>query len=167
MKRLKNTLCKARILEFPGCFCWQFLGHLAGYFFAKFILGVVKGICYSSHILQHNLNIHNVDDFSSKIGKLPSNMVIFVIFGTPFFSKCAQQMDGSHRYICQQWYQAEEIWYLWIFSFFNTPSHRFSKFRQFSKLHTFWILCNFVAKNLCDKVLKIKNLRWQFQRIFR
>ena len=162
MKRLKNTLCKARILEFPGCFCWQFLEHLAGYFFAKYILGVVKGICYSSHILQHNLNIHNVDDFSSKIGKLPSNMVIFVIFGTPFFSKCAQQMDGSHRYICQQWYQAEEIWYLWIFSFFNTPSHRFSKFRQFSKLHTFWILCNFVAKNLCDKVLKIKNLRWQF-----
>ena len=53
------------------------------------------------------------------------------------------------------------------FSFFNTPSHRFPKFRQFSKLHTFWILCNFVAKNLCKKVLKIKNLRWQFQRIFR
>ena len=145
LKRLKNTLCKARILEFPGCFCWQFLEHLAGYFFAKYILGVVKGICYSSHILQHNLNIHNVDDFSSKIGKLPSNMVIFVIFGTPFFSKYAQQMDGSHKYFCQQWYQAVEIWYLWIFLFLiplatDFPSlDNFQNFINFGFYVTLWL----------------------------
>ena len=28
-------------------------------------------------------------------------------------------------------------------------------------------LHNFVAKNLCDKISKIKNLRWQFRSIFR
>ena len=31
----------------------------------------------------------------------------------------------------------------------------------------FLILRNFVVKNLCDKVSKFKNLRWQFRRIFR
>ena len=120
--------------------------HLAGVFFAKYILGVVKGIWNSSHILQHNMNLHNVDEFSSKNGKLSSNMVIFVILGTPFFSKCAQQMDDSHRYICQQWYQAEEIWYLWIFSFFLIPLatdflslDNFQNFIHFGFYVTLWL----------------------------
>ena len=44
------------------------------------------------------------------------------------------------------------------------------QFRQnldFSEFLKKWKMANFKSKNLCDKSLKIKNLRWQFSCLFR
>ena len=39
-------------------------------------------------------------------------------------------------------------------------------FWRFSSCFPIWISVNFEAKNLCDIILKIENMRWQFRSIF-
>ena len=57
--------------------------------------------------------------------------------------------------------------FILMFKTYLRCGHKFLLFFWITIFLTVWILENFVVKNLCDKVSKIKNLRWLFWRIFR
>ena len=61
-----------------------------------------------------------------------------------------------------------------VYSIFSINTFLMEKFANQNGLFstfwdnlTFWKKGNFVVQNLCDKVSKIKNLRWQFRSIIR
>ena len=69
---------------------------------------------------------------------------------------------------CTDWGPISTYWF-WsrCYGSARNVAAKFVKNRIFGCFQKMWKMAYFKAKNLCDKSLKIKNLRWQFSCIFR
>ena len=112
--------------------------------------------------------------FMVKLKSLPMTPLSFV--QNPFRSACSKlrQNEGSYKKIDNisfEVYGTRSVFHLLILIEVLRKRPQFSgQFRQnldFSEFLKKWKMANFKSKNLCDKSLKIKNLRWQFSCIFR
>ena len=69
---------------------------------------------------------------------------------------------------CTDWGPISTYWF-WsrCYESARNVAAKFAKNHIFGFFQKMWKMAYFKAKNLCDKSLKIKNLRWQFSCIFR